>query len=91
MSQEIAGQVLFEVRVEKGNPNDICDKLIKEFMALVEDRKTRNPLGWRDSVDLSRDTIMFDLAAKHKLSLEIGGEGHYIFTEKPWDAWEGWN
>jgi hypothetical protein len=91
MSKDILGQVLFEVRVERGNPNDICSELIKDFMAVVEDRKTRNPLGWRDSVDASRDTIMFEIAAKHGLSLEISNPDHYVFVERPWDGWAGWN
>ena len=91
MNQEIVGQVLFEVRLEGGNPGEVCDQLIRSFMDVVEERKTRNPSGWRDSIDASRDTIMVEIAAKHGLKVEIGGDNHYVFREGPFDPWKGWN
>lgn len=91
MSQDIVGQVLFEVRLTKGNPGEVCDALIRDFMSVVEDKKRRNPLGWRDSVDASQDSILLEIAAKHGMDLEIGDNNHYVFVEKSFDPWAGWN
>lgn len=91
MNQEIVGKVLFEVRSEIGNPVEVCDRLVRSFMDVVEERKTRNPSGWRDSVEASQDSIMVQIAAKHGLIVEISGDNHYVFVDGPNDPWAGWN